>query len=159
MGQTHTTQAETNAENTSVLHDESPHGGGRRPPAACGEVQPKPAPRHVACQYFQHLHPLVFSAFAPYCIFGSCPTLYCISWPARAKHQCFFSFPVCTAQCIYSSLRLAPDASSILLAVRRCVRSQGIDISVTWWQGPQGILKYIMCEPQEGPPQIRVSLL
>ena len=87
--------AEADAEKTSVPHDESTHGGGRRRrPPPCGEGRPKAAPLHVVRYSFQYLPPHIVSALAPYCIFCFGPIFYCISGPAGAKHQCFFSFLV-----------------------------------------------------------------
>jgi len=64
MGQKQKIHAEENAENTSGPHDESTHGGGRRP-------------HHIACifsicthMHFLRLPHIVLSAFGPYCISG-----------------------------------------------------------------------------------------
>ena len=54
-------QAEANAGNTSGSHDESPHGGGRRPPTSFGL--------------------LVFEAFASACSFCFGPILQTLLWP------------------------------------------------------------------------------
>ena len=78
-----------NTENTSVLHDEPPHGGGsrrRQPP--CGEGWPKASPLHVARKYFQHFPSLVFSA-GPIVCFPLWPILFCISGPTGTNDQCF----------------------------------------------------------------------
>jgi len=70
-------------QNTSGPHDESPHGGGRRP-------------HHIMwpASLLQHLRPHVFSVFAPYCISFFGPILYCIPGPEGTLNPCCFSFPV-----------------------------------------------------------------
>jgi len=91
MGQKQNIHAEAKAENTSGPHDESPHGGGRRPPHIMW-----PASIFKICipMYFLVLLHIVFSAFGPYCMFCFWPILYCISGPAGAQNALFFNFTV-----------------------------------------------------------------
>ena len=65
MGQKQKIQAETNAANSIGQHDESPHGGGRRPPRT---MWPASIFSICLCLYFLLWPDIVFSALAPYCI-------------------------------------------------------------------------------------------